>query len=80
MTQEQLLAFKRRMETEMFISAYLLLLTEVKTEGSSSQTTQLAKELWDAVRHKAYMLATKKADNRAIEMESLLKLIAHLIE
>lgn len=75
MTEENTKQFNRKIGTEMYISAYLFLLTEVKTEGRSKETIQLTKKLSEAVRDKAYMFAIKKADNRAIEMESLLKLI-----
>lgn len=69
---------KRRINDEMFITAYKLLTDQIAIDGKTEELIEVSKELSKCIRSKAYMHAAKKYDKLGHEMESLLKLVIRI--
>jgi len=66
---------ERRINDELFITAYEMILSELELNRKTIELIEVSKQLSKAVRSKAYYYASRKADKMDHEMSSLLKLI-----
>ena len=78
MEEDYKLIISRRINDNMFVTAYELLICEIEKVGITEEIIEVSKEISKSIRYRAAYYAAKHQDLLGKEMESLLRLVIRI--